>query len=466
MDKIFSHFIGRDDDDMKRLAYACWFIEAIPESEFDSDELLFWHYLAYSEKLNAPIRLRYFELWLHTELRKVMIATDAHVIGCETLSFKDPVALSTAVTTTSRVMLDNFNQLAMLDSDVEDFKIDAAVFLAERRNVKLTAALSDTYTKLSDTDDAIFATDFALDTISTINEIYNVAKLEILGDSDNTGEMEFVSDSGLPAIDSDSDGIYTSQLFGIEAQPGTGKTRMAAGTYGYRAAVLYHKNVVFITLEQKPIEIESMWIALHVFNMFGIQLNDKMIRTGKYPEEYKAQVEAARYDLFESGKYGKLVCLEEVFYVQSFVGRLRNIDRLKGPFQLIIIDYMGLIKVKEEKYAKSMTIGDRVSKAYEEFKAYVRIANKAGIAIGQFNKEGIQAGEADKAITTDMAQGGIAVYRNTDYNIAMSRTETMRLQQKVRFSQPKVRASAGFNTFIADTRLGFCYFKQAAAAAV
>ena len=59
-----------------------------------------------------------------------------------------------------------------------------------------------------------------------------------------------------------------------------------------------------------------------------------------------------------------------------------------------------------------------------------------------------------------MAQGGIAVYRNTDYNIAMSMTETMRLQQKRRFSQPKVRSSAGFPSFIVDTRLGFCYFKQ------
>ena len=59
-----------------------------------------------------------------------------------------------------------------------------------------------------------------------------------------------------------------------------------------------------------------------------------------------------------------------------------------------------------------------------------------------------------------MAQGGITVYRNTDYNIAISMTETMRLQQKRRFSQPKVRASAGFGSFIADTRLGFCYFKQ------
>ena len=77
--------------------------------------------------------------------------------------------------------------------------------------------------------------------------------------------------------------------------------------------------------------------------------------------EYKAQVEAARYDLFESGKYGKLVALEETLYVQTFINRIRNLDRLKGPFHLICIDYMGLIKVKEERYTKEMSLGDRIS---------------------------------------------------------------------------------------------------------
>lgn len=467
MDKIFSHFIGRGDDDMQRLAYASWFIESIPLEEFEGDEKLFWKYIEYSERLNAPLRAKYFELWLHTELRTVMHATNARVTGCEALSYDDPIAFETAVKTTSRVMQDNFAVLETMLSDIDDFKFEISVYFANKRNEKLTSALSGIYETLNDTDDAVYATDYALDAINAINEIYDTKKLELLADGGtNSDDMEFVSDCGLPAIDKDSDGIFTSQLFGIEAQPGTGKTRFACGTYGYRAAVLYHKNVVFISLEQKRVEIESMWVALHVFNMFNIQLNDKLIRTKKYPKEYEAQVEAARYDLFESGKYGKLIALEETFYMQTFVTRLRNIDRLKGPFDLIIIDYMGLIGVKKEKFQKDVSLGDRISEVYKDFKAYVRITNKAGIAIGQFNKEGITAGENDKTITPDMAQGGIAVYRHTDYNIAISRTETMKLQQKVRFSQPKVRASAGFGTFLANTRLGFCYFNQIANKAV
>lgn len=466
MDKIFSHFIARGDDDMQRLAYASWLVDVIPESEFVAEDLLFWHYIHYSEKLNVPIVRKYFELWLHTELRKIMRTTNARVIGCESLRFDDPLSFETAAKTTTRVMLDNFTQLETMASDLDDFKIEIATFFSSKRAQRLTEALSGTYETLNNTDDSITASDFALDTINNINEIYDVEKLEDLGVAGESRKMEFVTDSGLEAIDKDSDGIFTTQLFGIEAQPGTGKTRFTLGTYCYRAAVLYKKDVLFLALEQTVEEVNSMWLALHIFNMFGIQINDKLLRNERYPEEYKAQVEAARYDLFESGKYGKLVALEETLYVQTFINRIRNLDRLKGPFHLICIDYMGLIKVKEERYTKEMSLGDRISKAYEAFKAYCRKANKAGIAVGQFNKAGIEAGEADKQILPDMAQGGIAVYRHTDYNIAISRTKTMELQQKCRFSQPKVRASAGFNTFIADTRLGICYFKQVAAQAV
>lgn len=461
MDTIFRHFISRGDDDFRRLANASWFIQSIPIEEFSADEQLFWKYIEYSEKLNAPIKSKYFDLWLHTELRAALMSLNCRVIGCESLNYNDPVAFETAVTTTTRVMQDTFSRLEATPSDIADFNVDAAVYFNTKRNARLTESLSEIYNKLNDTNDAVYASEFAADTINNINSIYDKSKLEILGETTMNGKMEFVTDCGLEAIDSDSDGLYTTQLFGVEAQPGTGKTRFVIGTYCYRAATLHKKNVCFISLEQTKEEIESMFLAQHVFNMFNIQLSDKLIRNGRYPKELKPQVEAARYDLFESGKYGKIICLEKSFQVRTFISELRTIDRLQGPFDLIAIDYMGLIRGDGDgKGKKDLTLADRVNDAYEFFKAYVRKARKAGIAIGQFNQAGIEAGEKDKAITPDMAQGGIAVYRHTDYNIAISRTEAMKLQQKVRFSQPKVRASNGFGTFIADTRLGFCHFRQ------
>ena len=465
MDKIFGHFICRETDNAedasKRLAYASWFIDAIPRTEFTADEALFWCYMQYSTKLGATLKSKYFDIWLNTELRQVLRETNARVPGTEALRFDEPVAFETAVKVTREVLADDFTVLEGEQQAVEDFLVDVSAFFSKKRSERLTVALSDTYEKLNNTDSSIEASDFALDSISCINDIYDTAKLEDLGaKNDLSKDRQLISDSGLPAIDKDSDGLWGGQLLGIEAQPGTGKTRFAIGAYGYNAATKYHKNVLFISLEQPENEIEAMFVARHVFQMFNVQLNDKMIWQNKVPAEFVEMVEAARYDLFESGKYGKIVCIESELYVENYLNKIRNWDKLKGPFDLIIIDYIGLMKSKPAQYQREKLKADIIATTFETFKGYIRTTRKAGIAISQFNRDGIAAGNADKEITTEMAQGGITVYRNTDYNIAISMTETMRLQQKRRFSQPKVRASAGFGSFIADTRLGFCYFKQ------
>ena len=102
---------------------------------------------------------------------------------------------------------------------------------------------------------------------------------------------------------------------------------------------------------------------------------------------------------------------------------------------------------------KYIIIGD----TYKYLKRYVRKNNKAGIILLQLNTLGIDAGEADKTITPNMAEGGTQAYKHTDYNIAITMTATMKAQQRRRFSLPKVRDSAGFAPFIAETRLAFCH---------
>lgn len=465
MDKIFGHFICREtdtaEDASKRLAYASWFVNSIPCSEFVADEALFWQYLSYCDKLGACAKSKYFDIWLKTELRQVLRVTNARVPGTEALRFDEPVAFETAVKVTTEVLSADFNVLEQEPQAVEDFLVDVSAFFTKKRSERLTVALSDTYEKLNSTDSSVEASDFAMDTISCINDIYNTEKLEDLGQpSTLSKKREKIADFNLPAIDNDSDGLWGGQLLGIEAQPGTGKTRFAIGAPCYTAATKYHKNVLYLSLEQPKEEIDAMFIARHVFQMFNVQLNDKMIWQEKVPNEYVEMVEAAKFDLFESGNYGKIVCIETPLYVENFISKLRNWDKLRGPFDLICIDYMGLIGSKPLPYQREKIKADIIAQAFETFKGYVRATRKAGIAISQFNRDGIAAGKADKEITTEMAQGGITVYRNTDYNIAISMTDTMRLQQKRRFSQPKVRASAGFGSFIADTRLGFCYFRQ------
>lgn len=461
MNDIFRYFIGNADSGT-RLAYAEWFCEHFPVNEFSADELLYRECLAYCAKLNVPLRRRTLDVWISTELRKQLLKHRVKVAGCESLNFEDPVAFETAVQTTRQILQDDFNVLEALPTNTDEFALDMDAFIHQRRNERITDILTATYAKLSETEDTQSTTDYMMDSVASLNEIYNSDILDDFQDTAVKHKPRKVADTGLPAIDADSGGIYTTQLLGIEAQPGTGKTRFALGQVMYRALTIYKTNCLYISLEQNVVELEAMLVAKHCFTLFGIQVNDSLIWKDKVPEDLKSKVEAARIDLFDSGKYGKFKPLKEVLYVETFISRLRTLDKLKGPFDLIAIDYMGLIESKPAKWQKSLQDYEKISEAFKLFKRYLEATDKAGIAISQFNDKGIEAGKADKEISTNMAQGGITVYRNTDFNIAMSRTDTMKAQQKCRFQQPKVRDSAGFGTFLATTRLGICYFDQIA----
>lgn len=471
MENIFTHFLSRGDKDgdLTRLTYATWFDEAIPLSEFSDDTRLFSEFVSFCVSLNVPITYKYLQVWCDTELRKLLHKTNIRVAGCETLSFEDPLSFETIYRTTEQVLKDNYNVLEKMESYLDDFKVEIASYFSQKKKERLTQTLASTFELLNSTDNVEEAAEFIADSVNAIQDIYSEEKIEELDNakqlSDST-QMIKVTDCGLPAIDKDSVGLYTTQLFGVEAQSGTGKTRFVIGTYVYRALTVYHKDVVYISLEQKPQEIEAMLVAHHVFRMFNIQISDKMILTDTIPDEIRPQYEAAKYDLLQSGKYGKFVAVELDLYVETFITKIRALDKIKGPFDLICIDYMALIESKPAEFRKTLSEYEIIKTAFKYFKRYVRKTGKCGIAISQLNREGTAAGEADKVITQDMAQGGMNVYRHTDYNIAITATETMKLQQKRRFGQPKVRSSAGFARFICDTRLGFCYFKQTVKQAV
>ena len=464
MNSIFTHFIQRGEsaEENKRLAYAAWFVDAIPITEFDGDERLFCEFIDYCVSLSLPIRFRHLQVWLNTELKPLLRLNKIRVPGCETLSFDDPASFETLYQTTCEVLQDDFRVLETQPSSIDDFVGEIAGYFSKQREHRLTQALSETFNIMNDTESSSEAAQYALDIISSIQDIYDVSKLSDLNfeGGANSTLMSKVCDSGIPAIDNDSKGLYTTQLFDVEAQTGTGKTRFALGTYVYRALTVFNKNVLYCALEQTPEEVDAMLVAHHTFRLFGIQVSDKMITSDTLPDEVKSQVEAARYDLFKSEKYGKFVVKELDLYVETFISKFRTLDKLEGPFDLICIDYMGLLESKPAQYQRALSEYEIIKTGFRKFKQYLRKSRKAGLTLSQFNREGIQAGKGDKEITPEMAQGGLAVFRNTDYNIAISMTDTMRVQQKRRFSQPKVRASAGFSTFVADTRLAFCYWKQ------
>ena len=179
MHEIFSHFISRNpEDDNRRVAYLLWFCNTFPEQEFNGEERIMREYLEYSKKLAIPLKEKYLSVFLHTELRQFLIATNTKVAGTETLDYTTPTALETAVQVCREAMLGAFRELELIQSDIDDFKVSADSFMTSRLNTRLTEVLGKTFEIISETDNAVSASDYALEAIQFLNDIYDKEQLE------------------------------------------------------------------------------------------------------------------------------------------------------------------------------------------------------------------------------------------------------------------------------------------------
>ena len=458
---IFSYFVARGDgQDNRRLGYLSWFVLQYPQEEFRREEAIFRDFLTYCTKLSVPIKQEYFEVYLATELQAYLVMSKTKIDGTENLSYDDPNSLATAVTTTREVMLANFRELLGTDTKVEDFPVYADKFRTERLNARTTEILGQVYDRIS--KGYADAADWAREQLTALSDVYNEEAIEEIVDYSTDGApMEPVVDTGIAAIDKDIVAVCRTQLLDISAPPGAGKTRMAIGVFAHRA-LMAGKSVLYYTLEQSKAEIEAMLTARHVYHMFSHFVSDKMILSGSVPAEFVAEVETARIDILESGRYGKFTVQETDLYLESFIDKIKTQDRVNGPFDVIIIDHMSLMQSMPKQYGKQLDDYKVVAKSYRAFKRYVRKSRKAGISVNQFNREGIEASRQDKEINATMGAGGIEAYRSTDANITITYTETMASQGLRRISLPKSRSSEGFGTIMVQTWLGSCYFQQQA----
>lgn len=458
---IFSYFIAHGDEaDAKRLGYLSWFVLQFPPDEFRREEAIFRDFMGYCNRLSVPLKQKYFEVYMSTELKKYLISSKVKIDGTENLSYDEPNSMETALATTKEVMLANYRELEGNDFAFEDFPVAVDEFMKKRLDERTVEVLGRTFDLISQNDDPGGAAEWAREQLAALSDVYDESAVEEIMDGTATSQsMAPLVDTGIPAIDNDLGPLCRGQLLDISAPPGAGKTRFALGVYAHRAA-MKGLNVLYFTLEQSKEEAEAMLIARHVLHMFGIIISDKMITTSSVPTELLPKVEAARIDLFESGKYGKISTLAIDLYLEDFIEKIKTQDRVNGPYDIVIIDHMSLLQSNPPKYGRALDDYKIVAKGYRVFKRYVRKHKKGGISVNQFNREGIAASKADKEIDATMGAGGIEAYRSTDANITITFTETMAAQGLRRVSLPKSRSSAGFGSIMLATRLGCCYWEQ------
>lgn len=481
MDTIFRHFVKRDNDDLKtiniRKGLSHWFVESFPVEEFSGEDALMHHAISLSNRVGIVFSEKYLEIYIKTELKAFIYRNKISVEGTEGLILADPLTLEQAAMVTADVLRACYYEMITDGEEIEDFPTDIMEFIKERRDERVLDILSKAHETASGLSSGMIGSEDAVTMINyesqAILEVYNTDKLEDLGDlfeelssstDGKTGSgFKLSFKTGIAAIDNDTLGFFTSRLYGIEAPPGAGKTRFVLGVFIYNAAVHFNKNCVYHTLEQQDVEIKAILISLHVYHLFNKIVPDNMVlmRDMIKDPEIRKKVDIAEADLFDSGKYGRIKVKHHKLFLESFISVFKREDKLEGGYDVYAVDYMALIEQdvpKPGSKVKFYRLDDWkiVQQGYRKFKSYVLHNNKVGIAINQLNAEGVELANAGKDTNERHAQGGIEVYRSTDWNSVIGGTEEMKAQQKRRLHNPKKRSSKGFGALILN-----CYIEIA-----
>lgn len=475
--EIFSHFLVRPNDTVedinRRQAYATFFVINFPKTEFKREERILWHLVNFSVKLETPIKRRFIEVFIETQLRTLLFKERIKIKSTEKYRFEESIDAETIYNTTKDVLLDIYEELLDNSNDLGDFTVDITTWMSNR----VSERIIDVYNKGAEIIDATSgkriggydALEYTQDLLSEIADVYDLEKLEDIEDTtdnedvNNWEEIEAVTDCGLAPIDEDMKCLRRGELLGIEAPPGKGKTRFATGAWVYRTLVKYKKNVLYYALEQKEREIRAMLIARHIKKLWPKKRVDmRIIYTGDYKqsEELVKLVNIASDDLFKSGKYGKIKIVDNdhTMYLETMIQDMKQKDKLHGPFDLIVVDYMTLIEQKGGKFEKNLQDYQITKFAYRKFKKYLSRSGKAGIGINQRNAKGVEDAEKGRKASATGGAGGMEVYRSTDYNIVVSCTDAQEMQGFRQMSCPKARSSKGIDDFICSTYLECCYW--------
>lgn len=429
-----------------------------PSTTFSGLDRLMYDFIEYCTKLSvAPTKMS-MDYYIQTDMKKFLIRTNLYVPGTEGMSYNDPNSVSTIVETTKQVLLSAFGELEYTPSTENEFSLVMKKFMDDQLSASIIESAQTLYRDISTTDDKQAAASKHLDRMLLLQSTYDPSILESISPKPKDEDLRPVGRYGIEVVDRDVGELLTTRLYGVEAAPGIGKTRLQIQMV-HITATEYKSNCLIIALEQSASEIISMLVARHCWLLYGEIIDDNAARQHKLPPDLESKVAAAQIDLFESGKYGKIVVLDKGnvgdFTVDNFIPKLRMYNHLHGPFDLISIDYMSLIdptrEIREDYHL--------IRYAYRRFKRFLLVNGIAGIAVQQLNVKGIEATLNDKDITPDMAQGGIEVYRSPDYNVAIACTQLQKQREQVRVCLPKVRNSRGFPTTLINVKQGACIYQ-------
>ena len=474
MNKIFSYFIvtNNDDDEIcrKKAGYASWFLNRFPEEEFEREDRVMYNILYSSSKLRVKLKQNFVNLYLKSDLKNVVAKKNIKIKDTESLMYGDLGQLSEAVSIISRSVYDDIEDLSQIEPNLDDFTCDMKEWMSSQLKRRLLSIYNEGHKRLQVlTEKQIGAEDaleYTYEETKKLKRMYSESGLEKLGDIKNNSEYRYLCKTGLLDVDEDLQGIYTTDVITYAAGPGVGKTSAVLGTAIYNAIVYDKINVAYIGLEQPKEQYESKLIARHIFELKGLVLDATKIAKKIYEKEERDEeimelIAIARHDLFESGTYGKLYIRDnsERLYLEKLTDTFDEIQQLYGPFDVIAIDHMAIIKQDPSVFSKRLDVGGIVSEAYTEVKSYASANHIAFICINQLNRDGAKDAKNGKKVSDEGFAGGMETIRSSDYVLVFLQTEQMKSQGIIQAYTAKGRSANGIDklTLKAVLKAGLVY---------
>lgn len=452
MEKIFKYFTL---DQPITTAYITWFTKNFPETEFTGIDKVLYLYLKYCADLGIVAKRKYLLVFLSTDLKKLVRKYNIRVDSLTAnFNYDEIAAFEQAVQVISSATIDAYDAWCSTPVNEEDnFKVLLSEFMSVNMKERISNVFMEQFTKMNSGEDTIDIAEGTQIAMNTIREIYDTSKLSKLdfltGKKDSSGrdaskKARLISKTGIPAIDEDYGGVFSKALITFAGQTGGGKTRFMCAVFIYPALVQYKVGVRMDELELEDYEIENILLSIHIAKLYKVKIPDRDINRDDLTDEQRKIVESARIDLFESGKYGRFVLSTDDMIVETMYDEAMNYFKLNRDIQIWAIDYIGRIRSKPSNRYEIKSLAEVINSSLLFAKDVARHADIAVVCANQYNEEGNKSAFAGKPITVGMIQGGQAVQRHSDYDIAMTFTADQKVANLRMISTTKERAAVGY----------------------
>ncbi len=466
MERVFKWFT-KESQCPKSNIYTYWFANHFTPDNFEGVDRLLMCYLQYCAKLSVvpskPYLTAYLKVDGKQDIKKHNVRTDTMT----SLDYRESSQLEEAYRIISGAAQASYDNYVAVDLTDRDFKVDVYGFMRERRAELVQETMMKAYPKLTDGSDPNEVSAELRNSLAELDVVYDteaIRDIEFTHENPKENEeMVFIAKTGIPCVDGDVGGIYTSLIYTLNAQPGSGKTRMQLVHFVYPVLVHAKKDVLYYETELSRSQVENILIAYHIVQIYGgrVKIPDSVMNKKQEMTDEQRQIyESAKIDLFESGKYGNFIFRGELI-VEKYEDEALGIVKANPNIMLIGIDYMGLCHSKpQSKWAPHMEQFEIITEAYEITRRILKRIPCAAICNNQYNDKGIDAAYAGKQIRSGHVQGGHIVQRHTDYDMSMTFTEEQELAGIRMMSISKKRGAKGFKNVMFSTDLSVSIFRQ------